>query len=49
MKNLPDFLVVLGTVAVVYGIYAVYPPAAWIVGGACSLAIGLLMARSEKR
>lgn len=49
MKILPDLLVVAGAGALLYGIQAIYPPAAWIVGGLALLALGTTLARGERQ
>ena len=39
-----DVAVLIGGLAVLVGVYAVYPPAAWILGGLATAAIGYLAA-----
>lgn len=48
MKILPDALMIAGGSALVYGVHAIYAPAAWILAGAAAIAIGLGLGRSEK-
>jgi hypothetical protein len=47
--DLTDGLAVLGFAAALYGVAQIYPPAAWILGGAGSLTFALLRARAERR
>lgn len=47
MKYLPDVLTLLGACAFLYGVQGIYRPAAWVIGGAAVLAIGLQFARVE--
>lgn len=49
MKYLPDVLIILGAGAVIYGMYRIYPPAAWILAGIGVIAIGLVAAKQEGR
>ena len=42
----PDILMVGGAGAISYGAGQVYPPAAWLVGGALALLAGVKLARS---
>ena len=46
-RTLPDATAIAGACGVVYGVAQVYPPAAWIVGGAAACLAGLLFDRSD--
>jgi len=47
--NTEDVLVVIGVASVVAGVYLVYPPAAYIVGGLFSLTGGVLLGRAKAK
>lgn len=44
----PDGLLLGGAAAISYGVWSIYAPAGWIVGGALLIAGGVLMARGAK-
>lgn len=39
-KNFPDFCIVLGFIALNYGVFQIYKPAAFIVGGILLMIFG---------
>ena len=41
-KYLDDLLILAGCILVALGVYQIYPPAAWIVGGAELIGLGVL-------
>ncbi len=43
----PDALMVAGACAVSYGIWMIYPPAGFVVGGVFLLVAGWLLAKAE--
>jgi hypothetical protein len=45
-KHLDDLLIVPGCAALVYGVYLIYLPAAWIVGGVLLIGIGVALSLS---
>lgn len=49
MKYLADVLTLLGSGAILHGVYGIYPPAAWILAGGGVLAIGLRFAQQEAK
>jgi hypothetical protein len=46
---LPDVLILLGFLAIVYGIWQIHPPSAWIVAGISLIGYSVLMGYAEKR
>ena len=45
---IPDALMAGGAAAVAFGAGFVYPPLTWLVGGAFTLAAGVLLARGDR-
>lgn len=47
-EQIPDATLVAGAAAVSYGVWQIYVPAGWIVGGMLLLAGGWLLARGSR-
>lgn len=43
---LPDVLLIVGAAAVIFGVWSIYPPAGYIVGGVLGIVAGIQMARA---
>lgn len=46
---LPDALLLVGLAIIAYGVWMIYPPAAWIVAGIGVMAYGLALAAIQAR